>query len=69
MYLFLVDLKNDAGWAMSGVRQRLHSGASLPAAPAAALPAPASPAPRRARNDRLDHAARARLHTILSNGL
>ncbi|XP_013182173.1 PREDICTED: guanylate cyclase 32E-like [Papilio xuthus] len=60
----LSELKNDAGWAMSGVRQRLHSGASLPAAPPA-LPAPASPAPRRARTDRLDHAARAR-HALSS---
>ncbi|XP_068630072.1 receptor-type guanylate cyclase Gyc76C-like [Battus philenor] len=59
---------NAGGWSMSGVRQRLHSGASLPAAPAPTAgppPAPASPVPRRARNDRLDHAARAR-HALSS---
>ncbi|CAH2074148.1 unnamed protein product, partial [Iphiclides podalirius] len=51
----LSELKNDTGWSVGGVRQRLHSGASLPAAPA-----PPSPVPRRARPDRIDHAARAR---------
>ncbi|CAG5012725.1 unnamed protein product [Parnassius apollo] len=65
----LSELKNDTGWPVGGVRQRLHSGASLPAAPAtaaaslpppAAAPAPASPASRRLRQERIDHAARAR---------